>query len=290
MAMQYKGIYLPVITPFLNNKVDYYSYEKLIVHYLEKGIHGIIPLGTTGESPTVSNEEYHKILEITIKTVGSKIPIFLGLGGNDTSSLVTKIRSFENYEIEGYLIAAPYYNRPSQAGILRHYQEIAKSTGKKIMIYNIPYRTGVNIENTTIRKIAEIKNVTGLKDSCGFIGQTLDMLNDHPDDFSVFTGEDILTLTNLSHGGAGGILASCHVHTEKFVSIYESLKKDEPAKALKIWNEIYPVIPLLFKEPNPGPVKYILFKEKLIQSDELRLPLVGISEQLKGELSAISGL
>jgi 4-hydroxy-tetrahydrodipicolinate synthase len=283
----YTGIYLPIITPFLNGGVDYKSYEKMVDHYIEKGIHGIIPLGTTGESPTVSHAEYHNIIKIIIDLVKGRIPIFLGVSGNNTLSLIKKLEDFEKYDIEGYLIASPYYNRPSQNGILRHYQEIAGSISKKVIIYNIPYRTGRNIENETIREIAGIKNVVGLKDSCGMIGQTLEILNDPPLDFSIFTGEDIMTLINLTHGGAGGILASCHINTDRFIGLYESIKNGDLEKGLKTWKKLYPLIPLLFKEPNPGPIKYILQRQGLIQSDKLRLPLDIISDQLKVEIDRL---
>ncbi len=285
MSKGYTGIYLPIVTPFLNGEVDYRSYKKMVDHYIGKGIHGIIPLGTTGESPTVSYTEYHKIVKTIIDLVKGRIPIFLGISGNNTLSLIKKLESFEDYDIEGYLIASPCYSRPSQKGILKHYQEIAGSISKKIIIYNIPYRTGRNIENETIREIASIENIVGLKDSCGMIGQTLEILNDPPADFSIFTGEDIMTFINLTHGGAGGILASCHINTGKFIEIYESIKKGDLEKGLLAWKGLFPLIPLLFKEPNPGPIKYILKSKGLIQSDELRLPLDIISDHLKIEIN-----
>ena len=287
MDPAYTGIYLPIITPFLDGEVDYDSYGKMVDHYMEKGTHGIIPLGTTGESPTVSDIEYHNIIKITIERVKNRIPVFLGVSGNNTASLIGKLKGFEDYDIEGYLIASPYYNRPSQKGILRHYQEIADSISKKIIIYNIPYRTGRNIENKTLREIANIENVVGLKDSCGMIGQTLEILNDPPSDFSIFTGEDIMTLINLTHGGAGGILASCHINTEKFIGIYKSIKEGDLKKSQKTWKELFALIPLLFREPNPGPIKYILKQQGLIRSDELRLPLDTISDELKAEINRI---
>jgi 4-hydroxy-tetrahydrodipicolinate synthase len=287
MISGYTGIYLPIITPFLNGEVDYRSYEKMVEHYIGKGINGIIPLGTTGESPTVSQAEYHNIVKTTVECVKERIPVFLGISGNDTLSLIKKLESFEDYDIEGYLIASPYYNRPSQKGILRHYQELAGSISKKIIIYNIPYRTGRNIENETIREIANIENVVGLKDSCGIIEQTLEILNDPPEDFSIFTGEDIMMLINLTHGGVGGILASSHINTEKFIEIYENIKRGGLEKGLRTWRELFPLIPLLFKEPNPGPIKYILKKQGLIRSDELRLPLDYISDQLKTEIDRL---
>jgi 4-hydroxy-tetrahydrodipicolinate synthase len=282
--MQLTGVWLPIITPFLNDKVDYKSYKKLIDHYTDTGISGIIPLGTTGEIPTLSDYEFEEMIETTMEYNKERLPVYIGIGGNFTSRVVKKVKLAEYYNIQGILSVCPYYNRPNQDGIYNHFKAIAENTDLNIIIYNIPYRTGVNIENETVYKLAEFKNIIGIKDASGDIKQTMSLLMNPPKDFSILTGEDILYYTTLALGGQGGILASAHLQTEKFVEIYRRIKENDMETALTIWKELYDFIPLLFKEPNPAPIKYCLLKQGLIESDEVRLPLTGISDQLKIKL------
>jgi 4-hydroxy-tetrahydrodipicolinate synthase len=193
----------------------------------------------------------------------------------------------EKANVDGILSVSPYYNRPDQRGIFEHFKKISESTSLPVILYNIPYRTGRNMENDTILKLAELKNIVGIKDSCGIANQTIDLLASKPEGFSVFTGEDILFLTNLVHGGDGGILASAHLYTEKFMNIFRFMKENKCQSALDEWKPLIKIIQLLFKEPNPAPLKYLLQQQNLITSDEVRLPLVGISEGLKKELDEV---
>lgn len=282
--MKLTGVWLPIITPFIDDKIDYVSYQRMIDHYTEKGISGIIPLGTTGEVPTLSDYEFEEMIEKTIEYNKNRLPIFAGVGGNYTKKVINKVKIAEKYNIQGILSVCPYYNRPNQEGIYEHFKAVSSETNLDIIMYNIPYRTGVNMENETIHKLAEIKNIAGLKDSSGDIKQTMALLMDPPKDFSILTGEDILFFTTLTLGGQGGILASSHLKTEKFVEVYNSLKNNNVNDAFKTWKELYEFIPLLFKEPNPAPIKYCLKELGLIESSEVRLPLTQISYQLKSKL------
>jgi 4-hydroxy-tetrahydrodipicolinate synthase len=225
------------------------------------------------------------LLEKTVEFNNNRLPIYYGLGGNNTHKILKQLKVVEKYKVEGILSVSPYYSRPDQHGIFEHFKAISESTDLKIIIYNIPYRTGRNIENDTLFKLAELDNIVGVKDSCGNINQTMDLIFNRPDNFSVLTGEDNLFYLNLVLGGDGGILAVSHLETEKFVSILESVEKNDWQTALKTWKSIEPFIPLLFKEPNPAPIKYFLWKKGLIKSAELRLPLTVISENLKQELN-----
>jgi 4-hydroxy-tetrahydrodipicolinate synthase len=279
-----KGVWLPIVTPFLNNKIDYKSYKRLIDYYTPKGITGLIPNGTTGECPTVEDYEFEELLEKTVEYNNTRLPIYFGLGGNNTNKLLKQLKVVEKYKVDGILSVSPYYSRPDQNGIFEHFKAISESTDLKIIIYNIPFRTGRNIENETLLMLAELDNIIGVKDSCGNINQTMDLIFNRPDKFSVLTGEDILFYLTLALGGDGGILAASHLETEKFVSIMDSIDKNDHKTALAKWRTIEKFIPLLFKEPNPAPIKYYLAKKGLIISDELRLPLTGISENLKREL------
>jgi 4-hydroxy-tetrahydrodipicolinate synthase len=279
-----EGVWLPIITPFYNGEVDYNSFKSLIEFYLEKNISGIIPLGTTGESPTIEEDEYMKIVETAIETVNKKIPVYVGLGGNNTKKVIMQLKKIEHLGIEGILSVAPYYSRPSQDGIYFHFKQISENTDKNILIYNIPYRSAINIENKTLFKLAEFKNIVGVKDSCGNIKQTTELILNKPEDFSVLTGEDLFFYHSLVLGGNGGILASAHLETEKYIQIYNCVKQNDHQAALKVWKEVSKHIPDLFIEPNPAPVKYVLKTKDLIRSAEVRLPLSSVSIKLKEKL------
>lgn len=285
--MKLTGVWLPIITPFKNGKIDYPSYQRLIEYYSSKGISGIIPLGTTGEIPTIDDDEFEEMIDKTMEYNIKQLPIIVGVGGNCTTKVISKVKRIEKFGIQGILSVCPYYNKPGQEGIYQHFSSIAGETDLSIIIYNIPYRTGVNIENDTIHRLAEISNIVGLKDASGDIKQTTALLMNPPKDFSILTGEDILFYTTLTLGGQGGILASAHLSTEKFVEIYQKLQKNNHMEALKIWKQIYNMIPLLFKEPNPSPIKYCLYQSGLINSPELRLPLTEISDPLKEKLNRV---
>ncbi len=282
--MSLTGVWLPIITPFSNDRIDYKSYKRLIDHYAETGISGFIPLGTTGEIPTLSDYEFEEMIEKTMEYNRDRLPVYIGIGGNYTAKVIKKVKIAEYYDIQGILSVCPYYNKPNQEGIYEHFKSIAEETDLNILLYNIPYRTGVNIENETIYRLAEIRNIVGLKDASGDIKQTMSLLMNPPKDFSILTGEDILFYPTLAMGGQGGIMASAHLKTEMFVELYNRMKKNDQKAAFEIWKELYNFIPLLFKEPNPAPVKYCLSKLGLIESPEVRLPLTQISDQLKARL------
>lgn len=282
--MKLTGVWLPIITPFIDDKIDTKSYKKMIDYYINKGISGIIPLGTTGEVPVLSDYEFEEMIELTMEYVDNRLPIYVGVGGNHTAKVIKNVKIAQYYDIKGILSVCPYYNKPSQEGIYQHFKSIAEETDLNIVLYNIPYRTGVNIENATIHRLAQIKNIIGLKDASGDIKQTMALLMDPPKDFSILTGEDILYYLTLAMGGQGGILASAHIKTELFVDVYQKMKDKNTEAALQTWKQLYDFIPLLFKEPNPTPIKYCLKELGLITSSEVRLPLTEISEQLKVKL------
>ena len=282
-----KGVLLPVITPFTGGKVDIEAYKKLLLHYLGKGVHGLIPLGTTGESPTVEEDEYDQIVEATISVVEDKVPIYIGVSGNSTRKVIDQIGRLNPYDITGYLVTSPYYNLPSQQGIFDHFAQLAGATDKHILIYNIPYRTGRNVDNETILRLSKISNIVGIKDSCGIVTQSIELLRERDPHFAVFTGEDMLFYFNIVSGGNGGILASAHLQTERFIRVWESVQDLDLKTALVEWNKLTKMIPLLFTEPNPAPIKYVLAKKGFIPSPELRPPMSTISDKLKRELDKL---
>ena len=215
--MKVKGLWVPVVTPFENDELDMVSYEKLVNHYINEGVHGLMPLGTTGETPTLSEKEYEEIVSKTMEVVNGRVPVIIGLGGNCTRSVIDKLKVAERHKVQGILSVSPYYNRPDQRGIYEHFKKISESTDLDIVLYNIPYRTGRNMENETILKLSEEKNIVGVKDASGDFNKTIELLLNKPDEFSVLSGEDNLFYSSLLLGGDGGVTASAHLKTRDFI-------------------------------------------------------------------------
>jgi len=278
------GVWLPIITPFVDGAVDFAGYERLLEHYLGRGVSGVFPLGTTGESPTLDDDEMEALVERTVGVVAGRVPVFVGVGGNATRKVLATLKRLERYRFEGIVSVCPYYNRPSQDGMREHFTRIAEATDRQILIYNIPYRTSVNLANDTLLRLAELPNIVGVKDSSGNLAQSLDLLRQRPEGFAVMTGDDALFYTMLAHGGDGGILASAHVATEGFVAVHERMGANDHHAARAVWARLEPVVPLLFKEANPMPIKHCVWRQGLIASPECRLPLMRISSGLADEL------
>jgi 4-hydroxy-tetrahydrodipicolinate synthase len=282
------ALWLPLVTPFKDGAVDFASYQRLVAHYVAQGVHALFPLGTTGESATLDEGESEALIERTLAAAGD-VPVFVGVGGNATAKVVKTLKRLERLPFKGLVSVCPYYNRPSQEGMRLHFTRIAEATDRPILIYNIPYRTGVNLTNETLLRLAEIPNIAGVKDSSGSIAQSLDLLRQRPDGFAVLTGEDAYFYTMLAHGGDGGILASAHVETALFLTVYERMAANDHQGARKAWSRLEPLVPLLFKEPNPVPIKHCLWRQGLISSPECRLPLTRVSDALAGELDRALG-
>ena len=283
----FSGVWLPSVTPFVDADVDYPSYERLVDHYVRAGVAGLIPLGTTGESPTVDEAEAEALIERTVAAVAGRVPIMVGAGGNDTRKVVKAVQRLERHAVQGILSVCPYYSRPSQDGLREHFTRVAEATARPILIYNIPYRTGVNLANETLLALAELPNIAGVKDSSGNLAQSLDLLRQRPEGFAVLTGDDANFFTTLAHGGDGGILASAHVDTGRFLEVYARMAANDHFGARAAWRRLEPLVALLFEEPNPMPIKHCLWRQGLIRSAECRLPLTCVSEGLGRELDRV---
>jgi 4-hydroxy-tetrahydrodipicolinate synthase len=281
------GIWLPIITPFRDGAVDLASYERLLEHYLARGVAGIFPLGTTGESPTLDEDEIDALVDRTVAVVAGRVPVFVGIGGNATAKVVKTVKRLERYGFEGIVSVCPYYNRPGQDGLRAHFTRIAEATAREILIYNIPYRTSVNLLNETLLRLAELPNIVGVKDSSGNLTQSLELLRLRPRGFAVLTGDDAQLYTTLAHGGDGGILAAAHLDTELFISVYQRMIANDHRGARAVWARLEALVPLLFKEANPMPLKHCLWRQGLIASPECRLPLTRVSRELADALDRL---
>jgi 4-hydroxy-tetrahydrodipicolinate synthase len=280
------GLWLPIVTPFKDGAVDFKSYERLIAHYLALGVDGLFPLGTTGESPTLDEKEIDEVVERTVATVAGRVPVFVGVGGNATAKVEKALKRLERHAFDGIVSVCPYYNRPSQDGLIAHFRAIASATDRDVLIYNIPYRTAVNLSNDSLIELAEVKNIVGVKDSSGSIAQSLELLARKPQGFSVLTGEDALYFTMMANGAEGGILAASHVMTERFIEVKRHFAANDLSGARTAWAPLAQFVPLLFAEANPMPIKQLLWRQGLIASPECRLPLARISDSLARRLDS----
>ena len=274
------GVWVPLVTPFKDGAVDIASYRRLIEHYIGQGVSGVFPLGTTGEAPAIDPVEEDAIVAETVDAVAGRVPIFVGIGGNATAKVIKTIERLDRYAFSGIVSVCPYYNRPSQAGMHAHFTAIAAATGRQVLIYNVPYRTSVNLTNETLLRLAEVPNIVGVKDSAGNMMQSLDLIASRPAGFSVLTGEDALFFPQLCSGMDGGILASAHLATDRFIEIARRVAANDHQGARAIWQRLQRFIPSLFAEANPVPIKYCLWRQGLITSPECRLPLTSVSPEL----------
>ena len=286
MPTTIQGIWLPLITPFRDGEVDEVSLRRLLRHYDSEPIDGIVLAATTGEAMTLDDDEIFRIVTIAREETSSHTPLWLGLSGSDTRKLIKLMARVESWPVDGYLIACPYYNRPSQEGMFRHFTTLAGATARPVMIYNIPYRTGVNLGNETMLRLASVPNIVGVKDCCADAMQSFDLTRDRPPGFAVMTGEDAFFHAALGQGADGGILASAHIDPGGFAHVRDLYRKGQTGAALTAWRALAPLPRLLFTEPSPGPIKHWLWRMGLIDSPEMRLPMAAIGAGLAGQIDA----
>lgn len=280
-----QGLWLPLVTPFRDGEIDETSLRRLARHYGASPIRGLILAATSGEGMTLETGELERLVAtIRDETASRGLPICLGLAGVDTNRLRDMLDQTADWPIDGYLISSPYYVRPSQAGLLQHFTALADHAAWPIVLYNIPYRTAVNIGNETLLRLAEHPNIVGLKDCGANREQTLELLRDRPAGFRVLTGEDEQYFDALADGADGAILLSAHAETESFAAVQALLKEGDRAAALARWQDIAELTRLLFVEPSPAPAKYWLWRTGLIDSPEVRLPMVEIGPALSARL------
>ena len=276
-----RGVWLPLITPFKDGALDQVSLKRLLRHISARPIDGLVVAATTGEGPLLDEREMERIAAIAAEELGDLLPIYLGLSGSDTSKMAHQLQRIAHWPVAGYLISCPSYVRPSQEGLCRHFAMLAETAERPILIYNIPYRTGVNLANDTLLRLAEIPTIIGIKDCCTDPAQSLDLIRRKPAGFAVMCGEDAQFHVALAQGADGGILASAHVETERFATIHAAHRDDGDTRAaLKLWHDLSDLPRLLFAEPSPAPIKYWLYRQGLIDSPEVRLPMTSVTPQL----------
>jgi 4-hydroxy-tetrahydrodipicolinate synthase len=283
-----KGTGVAMVTPFdKQSNVDFTSFGKLINHCIEGGCDYLVCLGTTSEYPTLSQKEMFAIKEFTIECVEGRVPVVLGMGGNDTRELVNKITKSDLNNISAILSVAPYYNKPNQKGLYQHFRQVANSSPLPVIIYNVPGRTGSNLmAETTLQLAEECKNIIGIKEASGNMNQCMEILRNKPKGFSLISGEDALTVPLMSIGAKGVISVTANAFPKQVSEMVNYCLKDNYKKAIPIHNELLPFTNAIFEEGNPVGVKAAL--EMLgITNNVLRLPLVKASKILSNKIQSI---
>jgi 4-hydroxy-tetrahydrodipicolinate synthase len=282
-----RGLWLPLVTPFHDGALDEPSLRRLVRRYASGPIDGLILAATSGEGLLLTPDELeHLVVAVRaeLAELPRILPICLGLAGANTLQLQQMLDLTAAWPIDGYLISAPYYLRPSQRGLLAHFTALADHAAWPIVLYNIPYRSAVNLTNETLLRLAEHPNIIGMKDCCAERAQSAEFLRLRPPGFRVLTGEDAHTFEAVSDGADGAILLSAHVETDIFASVLEHLAAGEREAALAQWQRVSELTRLLFAEPSPAPAKYWLARTGLIASPQVRSPIVEIGSELAAQL------
>ena len=283
----FKGSNVALVTPFRNNELDEENYIKLIHFHIENGTNGLVPAGTTGESPTLSHDEHQRIIELCVKESKGKLPVIAGTGSNSTEEAISLTSHAEKMGADGALIVTPYYNKPTQEGLYQHYKAINDKCGIPIIIYNIPGRSVIDMSVETMARLNELKNIVGVKDATGNLDRVSETINKLGNEFIQLTGNDDNALEFNNRGGVGSISVTANIAPklcsdfQKFSKINDERSKQETLKINKI---LEPVHQSMFIESNPSPVKYAA---KLLNlcDDAVRLPLVKVTDTTKLKIS-----
>jgi 4-hydroxy-tetrahydrodipicolinate synthase len=273
----FKGALVAIVTPFKNGKVDEGALRDLIEFQIANGTDGIIPCGTTGESPVLSHEEHDRVIEITVKAVNKRVPVIAGTGSNSTDEALRLTKHAYEVGADGALMVAPYYNRPTQEGLYQHYKLIAEKVPIPIIVYNIPSRTGVNITPETMARLSKIKNIVGTKEAAGSLRQMQDVISLCGPDFVVLSGDDWFTYPLLLLGGHGIISVISNIAPADMAAMVDAFFAGDLKKAKALHFKMTPMIDALFIETNPAPVKAALSLMGKIQY-EVRQPLWKLSD------------
>ncbi len=285
--MKLKGIYTALITPFKDYKVDEEAFGKLIAFQLEGGVNGLVPCGTTGEASTLSYEEHKRVIELTIKYAKGTVPVIAGTGSNSTEEAIELTKSAKKIGADMCLLTTPYYNKPTQEGMYRHYKKIAEEVDIPLILYNIPGRTGVNMTPETIKRIAEIPNIAGIKEASGSLIQVAEIFRLTEGKFTILSGDDNLFLPMMSAGAVGVISVASNVIPKQMQEFFRTFFVERDIfKARDINARLMPFFQSLFIETNPIPVKEILYFMGMIE-EELRLPMCPASDGTKAILRKV---
>lgn len=288
MDSSFKGTGVAVVTPFHKyGTIDFNSLEKVLNHIIDGGVEFVLALGTTSEAPTLSKDEKKAVVNYFIETVDNRVPIMLGIGGNNTQEVINTIKTTSFEGIGALLTVAPYYNKPGQKGLYSHFKSIASASPVPVYLYNVPSRTNCNIEAETTLKLAEeIENIVGVKEASGDLMQIMNIVRNKPDGFSVLSGDDAITLPMLSIGVEGVISVVANAYPKQFSDMVRMGLKGKFDEAARLHYDLLEIIDYLFKDGSPGGIKAVLEMMDLCVNN-LRLPLVKVNKRIYNHLQSL---
>ena len=287
MRTPFTGVGTALVTPFrMDGSLDEEAVRRLARRQIDAGIHFLCPCGTTGEAPTLTHQEKLRVVELVVEEAAGRVPVLAGAGGYDTKEVIELARDFERIGVDGLLSVSPYYNKPSQEGLYRHFRAIADSTRLPIVLYNVPGRTGVNIEVQTVVRLAAVPNIVAVKEASANVVQMCDIVANTPDDFMLLSGDDPLIVAVMGIGGRGIICVTSNQAPTECAQIVELCERGDFAAARKLYNWLLPLIQVNFVESNPIPCKAGMAAMGLLE-ESYRLPLVPPSASTKERIARV---
>ncbi|MEW5962033.1 MAG: 4-hydroxy-tetrahydrodipicolinate synthase [Pseudomonadota bacterium] len=282
----FKGSITALITPFKGGAVDEEALRRLVEWQIAEGTHGLVPVGTTGESPTLSYDEHKRVVELTIEAARGRVPVIAGTGSNSTAEAIFLTEHAKEAGADAALVVTPYYNKPTQEGLYQHFKAIADAVDIPIVIYNIPGRSIVDMSVETMRWLFELKNIVGVKDATANLARASQQRLALGKDFNMLSGEDATALGFMAHGGHGCISVASNVAPRLCAELQNACLAGDFARALELQDRLMPLFDVLFVETNPGPVKYAAWRMGMCSADT-RLPLVPVSDSTKKRVDAV---
>ncbi len=273
----FHGAIVATVTPFRNGKLDGTALKRLVKFQIDNGTDGIVPCGTTGESATLSFDEHERVIDTVLDVVDGRLPVIAGTGSNNTKEAVVLTRYAKRAGASAALVITPYYNKPTQDGLCRHFRAVAESADIPIILYNVPGRTGVNMSAQTVASLAELPNIVGVKEASGNLGQVCDIIRMTPKKFCVLSGDDALFFPMMALGAKGVISVTSNVAPRLMAELYDTYVIGEISRARDIHYQLWPLFQALFLETNPVPAKTALAVMRMIR-EEVRLPLSPMSD------------
>ncbi len=282
---QFKGSITALVTPFKNGQIDDDAFQNLVNRQIEAGTHGLVPVGTTGESATLSDEEHERVVRLCIETAAGRVPVIAGAGSNDTAYAISMAKRVQNYGADAILVVTGYYNRPNQAGLIAHYEALHDATEIPIIIYNIPARTAVNISIETLATLSALPRIAGLKDATGDLARVALQRRHCNDSFVQLSGEDMTAVGFNAMGGRGCISVASNVAPALCADMQNATLEGDYTKALALQDRLAPLHDALFSDASPGPTKYALSLLELCECD-VRLPMLAANEAAQAKVRA----